>query len=214
VSEIILSQLPLETLVEMVNESAELAERSIRDAVQHALRCGRALQACKAQLPHGKWLGWLRVNFDRDISTAERYMRLAENWESVPNLRQAESMRQALRLIAEDRRGPEPIEVESESAEQPEPQQTPEPEAVEDEPEVDPQERPSIAVSRPETRKANEADKPKPAPVAVKPVELWIATDAGYQLATVHQIAHAALGALGAAGLRAWIAEQEADSRA
>jgi len=213
VSEIILSQLPLETLAEMVNESAELAERSIRDAVQHALRCGRALHACKSQLPHGKWLGWLRVNFDRDISTAERYMRLAENWESVPNLQQAESMRQALRLIAEDRRGPDPIEVEPEPVEQPEPQQTPEPEAVEDEPEVDPQERPSIAVSRPETRKVAEADKPKPTPVAVRPVDLWIACSGGYQLATAEQIAAGALDLMGAVRLRAWIAEQEVSRR-
>jgi hypothetical protein len=213
-SEIILSQLPLETLAEMVNESAELAERSIRDAVQHALRCGRALQACKSQLPHGKWLGWLRVNFDRDISTAERYMRLAENWETVPNLQQAESMRQALRLIAEDRRGPEPIEIEPEPVEMPESRQAPEPEAVEEESETDPQERPSIAVSRSETQKASEADRPKPAPVTAQPVLMWARAGVEFRPATADEVAAAALLMVGAVGLRAYIAEQEASRRA
>ena len=141
-------------------------------------------------------------------------MRLAENWETVPNLQQAESMRQALRLIAEDRRGPEPIEVEPESVEQSEPQQAPEPEAAEEEPETDPQERPSIAVSRPETQKAEEADRPKPALVTVRPVDLWVSHDGQYRLATAHEIAEAALEAMGMIGLRAWIAKQEVSRRA
>jgi len=208
-SEIInIETLPLETLAEAINESAEQAEVSLHKAVEHAARCGRYLLAAKSQLPHGEWGKWLGANFDRDPRTAQRYMTLAANTTRVPGLSETTSIRAALRVIADDGK-PEPVPEPAR-----EPQQAPEPEAVEDEPETDPQERPSIAVSRPETRKASEADKQKPAPVAVKPVELWIATDAGYQLATVHQIAHAALGALGAAGLRAWIAEQEADSRA
>jgi hypothetical protein len=141
-------------------------------------------------------------------------MRLAENWESVPNLQQAESMRQALKMIAEDRRGPEPIEIEPEAVGQLEPQQAPEPEAAEEEPEVDPQERPSIAVSRPETRKADEADRGKPAPVTAQPVLMWARAGAGFRPATADEVAAAALELMGAPSLRAWIAEQEIASRA
>jgi hypothetical protein len=148
----------------MANESAELAERNLRDAVQHALRAGRALVAAKAQLPHGKWMAWLRTNFDRDIGTAGRYMRLADNWHSAPNIQQSESIRQALRLIAEDNRQAEPIEVAPEpvAAMDPEPG---EPDDI-DEPEVEPQERPTIRKVSAEARKIPESEKPKTPEVA------------------------------------------------
>jgi len=163
--EIILAELPPETLMEMANESAELAEQNLREAVQHALRAGRALVAAKAQLPHGKWMAWLRTNFDRDIGTAARYMRLADNWHSAPNIQQSESIRQALRLIAEEGRQVEPIEVQSESR-APELDAEPQaPEPVEpddiDEPEIEPQERPSIRKVPAEARKVSSNEKPK-----------------------------------------------------
>jgi len=159
VSDIILTSIPPETLIQMANESSELAELCLRDAVQHALRAGRALVAAKAQLPHGKWMAWLRTNFDRDVATAARYMRLADNWHSTPNIQQSESIRQALRLIAEDGRQAEPIEVLPEPR-APEPVEPVEPDDI-DEPEIEPQERPSIRKVSAEARKVPEDKRPK-----------------------------------------------------
>ena len=191
--EIILAELPPETLIEMANESAELAEQNLREAVQHALRAGRALVAAKTQLPHGKWMAWLRANFDRDIGTAARYMRLADNWHSAPNIQQSESIRQALRLIAEEGKQVEPIEV------QPEPVVEPvEPDDI-DEPEREPQERPSIRKVSAEARKVAEDKKPKTpevAPVLVDdPSErvLWHRVGESFAVADADDVAAAAL---------------------
>jgi len=201
--EIILAELPPETLMEMANESAELAEQNLREAVQHALRAGRALVAANAQLPHGKWMAWLRTNFDRDIGTAARYMRLADNWHSAPNIQQSESIRQALRLIAEEGRQVEPIEVQSESR-APELDAEPQaPEPVEpddiDEPEIEPQERPTIRKVSAEARKVSSNEKPKMpevTPVLVdEPAEivLWYRVGESFVVADADDVAVAAL---------------------
>jgi hypothetical protein len=200
--EIILSELLPETLMEMANESAELAEQNLREAVQHALRAGRALVAAKTQLPHGKWMAWLRANFDRDIGTAARYMRLADNWHSAPNIQQSESIRQALRLIAEDNRQVEPIEVQPERR-APELDAEPQsPEPVEsddvDEPEIEPEERPSIRKVSAETRKVAEGKKPKTpevTPVLVDDDEMVLYHRVGesYCVADADDVAAAAL---------------------
>jgi hypothetical protein len=196
--EIILSELPAETLMEMANESAELAEQNLREAVQHALRAGRALAAAKAQLPHGKWMAWLRANFDRDVGTAARYMRLADNWHSAPNIQQAESIRQALRLIAEDRQQAEPIEVMAEPVAEPRAPDPVEPEDI-DEPEIEPQERPSIRKVSAEARKVSENAKPKTpeiTPVLVDDPDervLWYRVGESFAVADADDVAAAAL---------------------
>jgi hypothetical protein len=194
--------------MEMANESAELAEQNLREAVQHALRAGRALVAAKAQLPHGKWMAWLRANFDRDIGTAARYMRLADNWHSAPNIQQSESIRQALRLIAEDNRQAEPIEVQSESRapELDAEPQAPEPAEPDDihEPQIDPQDRPSIRKVSVEARKVAEDAKPKTPEVAThdswpdlidEPENrvLWYRAGESYCVADADDVAAAAL---------------------
>jgi len=201
VSDIILTSIPPETLMEMANESAELAERNLREAVQHALRAGRALVAAKAQLPHGKWMAWLRTNFDRDIGTAARYMRLADNWHSAPNIQQAESIRQALRLIAEDRQQAEPIEVMAEPVAESRSPEVDEPDNADDidEPEIEPQERPTIRKVSAEARKVPEGKRPKTpevTPVLVdEPGEtvLWYRVGESFVVADADDVAVAAL---------------------
>jgi hypothetical protein len=94
-------KLPLETLAEVANAAAEAAVGSWGKALEQADRCGRALLAAKAQVRHGEWMRWLKENFDHSTSTAERWMRLAENSSRVPNLASAKSMNEALRMIEE-----------------------------------------------------------------------------------------------------------------
>lgn len=100
-----LSSLSLETLATVANESAEAAMNAAGKAIEHAIRCGRALNAAKSQMDHGGWLPWLKANFDRSVATATRYMRLAENSSRATNLEDAPSIRAALRLIADEDAG-------------------------------------------------------------------------------------------------------------
>jgi hypothetical protein len=130
-------------------------------------------------------------------------MRLADNWHSVPNIQQSESIRQALRLIAEDNRQAEPIEVHPEPRApelDAEPQTTypVEPDDI-DKPEIEPQERPSIRKVSAEARKVAEDAKPKTpevAPVLVNdPGEmvLWYRVGESFAMADADDVAAAAL---------------------
>ena len=94
--------LEIGVLIGMANESAELVEASAKKAVEHAERCGRALNAIKAKLPHGEWGAWLGKNFDYSQRHAARYMTIASNWTRVSNLEGDGSIREALRMIADD----------------------------------------------------------------------------------------------------------------
>ena len=94
--------LEIGVLIGMANESAELVEASAKKAVEHAERCGRALNAIKAKLPHGEWGAWLGKNFDYSQRHAARYMSIASNWTRVSNLEGDGSIREALRMIADD----------------------------------------------------------------------------------------------------------------
>jgi len=164
--------LPLETLAEMANEAAEVAQKSMAQAVQKAIDCGRYLHAAKAQVPHGQWAAWIGANFDRDQRTATRYMQLATASETRASISDAASIREALRLIADDRATPdEPAVIVVEPVE---------PEIVEEEPEqeIEPQERPSIRKVSAEARKIPEDRKPRTAAVAAELVEEPAAEDA------------------------------------
>ena len=95
-----LESLPVETLAEMANEAAAACEASGRKTVEHAIRCGRALLAAKAQVKHGEWLDWLALNFEQSQPVAARYMDIA-NYSRANNLEQATGIRDALRMIAD-----------------------------------------------------------------------------------------------------------------
>lgn len=113
--------LEIDVLIGIANESAEQVETAAKKAVEHAERCGRALIAIKAKLPHGEWGGWLGQNFDYSQEHARRFMAIASNSTRVLNLKDATSIREALRMIADDPETPkrlgkptgEVIEVEA-----------------------------------------------------------------------------------------------------
>lgn len=126
---VVFDDLDVEALAVIANEAAEEVESSARKTVEHAERCGRALLAAKGKVPHGKWAAWLGANFDYDQRHASRYMTIASNWSRVSNLETATSLREALRMIAEDPETPkrerkpsvevvEPIEVQATPAKQ------------------------------------------------------------------------------------------------
>ena len=53
-------------------------------AIEHAIECGRLLVEAKASVPHGEWLPWLCENTKVSERTARRWMRFAENSETLP----------------------------------------------------------------------------------------------------------------------------------
>ena len=163
VSEIIVASLPPATLAEMANEAAELAQSSMQTAILRAADCGRYLLAAKAQIPHGQWRAWLGTNFDREARTATRYMQLAVAFDGGnPRLTSETSIRQALRIISEDK-ADDAIEIQPIPVSEPDPELAEivdEPQDIE-EPEQEPQERPTIRKVTAESRKVPESQKPK-----------------------------------------------------
>lgn len=153
---------PLEALAFAANEAADEYEKAMKKAIEHAVTSGNALLAAKQQIPHGQWGAWVGVNFDRDQRTASRYMAVAIAAKHDARVLSAGSIREALRLIADDRATPdEPAVIVVEPVES---------EIVEEEtqPEIEPQERPSIRKVSAEARKVSEADR-EPTP-EVRPV--------------------------------------------
>lgn len=98
----VFDDLDVESLAVIANAAAEEVESSARKTVEHAERCGRALLAAKEKVPHGQWTAWLGANFDYSQPNASRYMAIASNYSRVNNLPNAGSIREALRMIAED----------------------------------------------------------------------------------------------------------------
>jgi len=194
--------LPLETLAEMANEAAEVAQKSMTQAVQKAIDCGRYLHAAKAQVPHGQWAAWIGANFDRDQRTATRYMQLATASETRASISDAASIREALRLIADDRATPDEPAVIVVEPEEFLSSGNSELETIEaePEPETEPQERPTIRKVSAEARKVPETQKPRTAAVAAELVEeteadvvLYARSGQGYVVADADDVAAAAL---------------------
>ena len=202
-SEIIIASLPPETLADMANEAAELAQSSMQTAILRAADCGRYLLAAKAQIPHGQWRAWLGTNFDREARTATRYMQLAVAFDGGnPRLTSETSIRQALRIISEDK-ADDAIEIQPIPVIEPDPEPelaeiVDEPEDV-DETEQEPQERPTIRKVTAESRKVPEAQKPKTpeiTPVLVEEADemvLYHRVGESYRVADADDVAVAAL---------------------
>lgn len=63
------------------------------------LEIGKRLNEAKDQLPHGEWLGWLQEKVDFSESTAQRFMRIAKEYEN-PSLVTDLGASKALVLLA------------------------------------------------------------------------------------------------------------------
>jgi phage N-6-adenine-methyltransferase len=88
-------------LAEVANREHSLARQSGEAMFEHAFRAGEALNAAKAQIPHGDWLSWLAANFRASERLAQMYMRVASNPQRVSDLEEP-SLRKALTAVAGD----------------------------------------------------------------------------------------------------------------
>jgi len=66
-----------------INEEHTRAFGKAKDALSHARTAGELLIEVKSLLKHGEWGNWLVENVAFTDRTAQSYMRLARNWESL-----------------------------------------------------------------------------------------------------------------------------------
>lgn len=70
-------------LAEKIDTLHSAALSSHRKSIEQAIECGRVLNEAKALVGHGQWLSWLEANTRVDERTARRWMRYANNAETV-----------------------------------------------------------------------------------------------------------------------------------
>jgi hypothetical protein len=204
-----LNLLPLETLAEMANEAAEQAENNAKATVQRAMDAGRFLNAAKEQCQYGTWLAWLGANWNYKHATASAYMQIA-NFQHAGNLKDAKSIREALRMIGEEKEDqPDVAEsaivpraerktgrVEVEKVGQPIVQAEEAKPAKDDDPNPAPK---TNTKHSPVTAKAKEADRPAPqivTPVIVEEPEATKEPDDPFRYCTFDTIIEIAIGKL------------------
>jgi hypothetical protein len=89
-----------------INEAHRLAIGHAGKAIEQAIACGQLLLEAKANVPHGKWLPWLRDNVTFGERSAQGYMRIAQRVPSqIRNgVSDFPSLRGALHALATPRR--------------------------------------------------------------------------------------------------------------
>lgn len=102
----------LSALAAEANKNHKLAESTAGRALEFARKSGESLTEAKAQVKHGEWIPWLKINFTGPRSTAHKYMTLAANVHSYGHL-EPKSISEAFRLIAGESEEDEPEEEEA-----------------------------------------------------------------------------------------------------
>ena len=86
-----------------VNAELQAFENASRKALGHAKKAGDLLTEIKSELPHGEFSKWLDKNFKSSRRTAQRFMKIAANWDTLeaktPRVSLL-SLREAERIIA------------------------------------------------------------------------------------------------------------------
>lgn len=147
----------IELHFEAANEAAEKSSKMVRGAVIEAIEAGEQLSRAKECVPHGEWAMWLGKHWNYSQSLAVRYMHIS-NSDCCANLKEAKSINEALRMIADDK--------EEKTAPRSE-RKTGQVEVVEpDEPDDDPTpEPPTQRKTAKGSEKTSEDKKPKTAPI-------------------------------------------------
>lgn len=81
----------LEHLAGEINHYHAKCEEAVGQAVAYAKEAGDRLLRVKEGLGHGQWLPWLEENFGGTPRTAQAYMRIAENWGELEQIRSGAS---------------------------------------------------------------------------------------------------------------------------
>ncbi len=73
----------LATLASQINDHHDRATRHATSALEHARQAGELLQQAKQQVGHGEWLPWLSANCRVSPRQAQRYLKVANNWQAI-----------------------------------------------------------------------------------------------------------------------------------
>jgi hypothetical protein len=97
------AQQRLDQLAEKAKEAHSAAQKFAATAVERALEAGRALLEARDLCPHGTWTPWLKKHFEREVTSARRYMKAAKRWHilaaTCPNAAQL-PLREVIKLLS------------------------------------------------------------------------------------------------------------------
>ena len=75
----------LHGLAQAINAEHRQAHAEAQSALEKARRCGELLLQAKSAVPHGQWLPWIEEHLEFGTRQAQKYLRLAEGWDRLPN---------------------------------------------------------------------------------------------------------------------------------
>jgi len=73
----------LESLAAWINQAHFECQEFGSVAMEKARLCGQWLHDAKAAVPHGQWLAWLKASVSFTPRTAQLYMKIAANWDTI-----------------------------------------------------------------------------------------------------------------------------------
>ncbi len=73
----------LSALASQINDQHDRATGHAKSALEHARQAGELLQQAKQQIPHGEWLPWLSANCRVSARQAQKYLKVAKNWQAI-----------------------------------------------------------------------------------------------------------------------------------
>lgn len=88
----------LDQLAQQIKEALQHAERKIHATLEDTRRAGELLIKAKEEVEHGEWGLWLEKHFALSESSAGLYMKLAREWDKIPNVGNL-SLREAAKLL-------------------------------------------------------------------------------------------------------------------
>lgn len=95
-------------IAQTINAEHEQAYEKARDALHHARRAGELLLEAKQQVGHGGWGAWRQANCTFSERSAQGYMRLAANWDTLPKSATGVAdlpLREALAMLSPQQEG-------------------------------------------------------------------------------------------------------------
>ena len=95
-------------VVEEINHEHELCIGSMRNSIEHAMRVGELLLIQKEKIQYGEWGIWVKMNLSFNDRQAWKYMKIASNFHSNGELKNAETIDKAIRIIAASDPKPKP----------------------------------------------------------------------------------------------------------
>lgn len=100
----------LESIAEEINAAHGMVGSLALSSLDHARQAGLLLIAARKKIDHGGWLPWLEANTSVPERTAQRYMRIAKNWDKISTksaIMADLGVVEAVRLIGQPNDGPQ-----------------------------------------------------------------------------------------------------------